>query len=38
MVSSIATYVIAKYYNGHRMPWVVFVYVHCPTLRGADER
>lgn len=38
VVSSLATYVIAKYYKGHRMPWIVFMYVICPMLRGAKER
>jgi lysophospholipid acyltransferase len=38
VVSSMVTYVIAKYYKGNSMPWVVFVYVLCPTLRGVKER
>lgn len=37
VVSSLATYVIAKYYKGHRMPWVVFMYVICPMLHGAED-
>ena len=35
VVPSLVTYVIAKYYKSHRMPWVVFVYVVCPLLHGA---
>jgi len=33
VVSSIATYVIAKYYKNQHMPWVVFTYVS--VLRSA---
>lgn len=38
VVSSIATYMIAKYYKSQYMPWVVFVYVFRTALRGAEQQ
>ena len=37
LVSSLATYMIAKYYKSQHMPWVVFVYVPRPRS-GSKQR